>query len=152
MTDCTDGHEWSMGIDWAQKDSEKTCITILRKDTDDVITIMKILYGEVAEYFARLHNEHASLKRDFIGVHQISQDVISLAEEIRKACPQGKIEKRWVLEARARGFSMRMLCERRKADALIADTQEQEDGFCPACDAGVGHCNGPHKGNDEIPF
>ena len=23
------------------------------------------------------------------------------------------------------------------------------DWFCPACDAGAGHCNGPH---DEIPF
>ena len=30
--------------------------------------------------------------------------------------------------------------------------QEQEDEFCPACDAGVGHCIGPHKGSDEIPF
>ena len=106
------------------------------------------IHGDVID----LLEETAALKRDFTGVHQVSQDVISLAEEIRKTCPQGKIEKRWVLEARARGFSMRMLCERRKADALIADTQEQEDGFCPACDAGVGHCNGPHKGNDEIPF
>lgn len=24
-----------------------------------------------------------------------------------------------------------------------------EDVFCPACDAGVGHCNGPHKGTEE---
>lgn len=36
-------------------------------------------------------------------------------------------------------------------DALLT-TEEPEDGFCPACDAGVGHCNGPHKGSDEIEF
>ena len=28
--------------------------------------------------------------------------------------------------------------------------KEQEERFCPACDAGVGCCIGPHKGNDEI--
>lgn len=68
---------------------------------------------------AKLKAENEALKRDFAGVHQISQDVVSLAEEIRKTCPQDKIVKRWVLEARARGFRMRMLCERRKADALL---------------------------------
>ena len=76
--------------------------------------------------FAKLESENAELKRDFIGVHQLSQDVISLAEEIRKNRPQGKMVKRWVLEARARGFSKRMLCERREVDALLADTQESE--------------------------
>jgi len=29
---------------------------------------------------------------------------------------------------------------------------EQEDEFCPACDAGAGHCIGHHEDNDEIPF
>jgi len=135
MTDCTDGHDW--GFDGP--DLELECANYPCKET---ITIDQLL------------NKYAAFKRDFIGVHQISQDVIDLAEEIRKTCPQGKIVKRWVLEARARGFSMRMLCERREADALLADKQEQEDGFCPVCDAGVGHCTGPHthKGNDEIPF
>ena len=26
------------------------------------------------------------------------------------------------------------------------------DEFCPACDAGAGHCIGHHEDNDEIPF
>ena len=37
-------------------------------------------------------------------------------------------------------------------EAKIALETKQESEFCPACDAGVGHCNGPHKGSDEIPF
>ena len=36
--------------------------------------------------------------------------------------------------------------------ARLAHLLTAEDVFCPACDAGAGHCNGPHKGNDEIPF
>ena len=34
--------------------------------------------------------------------------------------------------------------------ALLADATEEQ--FCPACDAGVGHCNGPHNGSDKMPF
>ncbi len=33
---------------------------------------------------------------------------------------------------------------RLEASALLA-IEEQETEFCPACDAGVGHCNGPHN-------
>lgn len=36
-----------------------------------------------------------------------------------------------------------ILAEKLFDDALLADTQEE--GFCPACDAGVGPCIGPHK-------
>ena len=90
--------------------------------TDDYREVHK---QAIAEWIAQLEAKNAKFKRDFIGVHQLSQDVISLAEEIRKNCPQGKMIKRWVLEARARGFSKRMLCERREAEAL-ADTQESE--------------------------
>jgi len=40
------------------------------------------------------------------------------------------------------------LCE------LHADEEKNEpETFCPACDAGVGQCNGPHKGNaGEVPY
>lgn len=34
--------------------------------------------------------------------------------------------------------------------AMMADPEDEP--FCPACDAGVGPCNGPHRGNDEIPL
>ena len=92
-----------------------------------------LLLKAVSEERDKLEAENEALKRDFTGVHQISQDVIRLAEEIRKTCPQGKIVKRWVLEARARGFSMRMLCERRKADALL--TGEERDCHTAECTA-----------------
>lgn len=41
--------------------------------------------------------------------------------------------------------------EHNEIEVSLNETQ-QEDIFCPACDAGAGHCNGPHKGSDEIEF
>jgi hypothetical protein len=40
------------------------------------------------------------------------------------------------------------LCE------LHADEEKNEpEPFCPACEAGIGQCNGPHKGNaGEVPY
>jgi len=34
-----------------------------------------------------------------------------------------------------------------------AEEENESEPFCPACDAGVGQCNGPHKGTaGEIPY
>jgi len=37
--------------------------------------------------------------------------------------------------------------------ALRGEEKNEPETFCPACDAGVGQCNGPHKGNaGEVPY
>ncbi len=59
MSEC----KYYYGIDWVQKDGDKTCLTILRKE-DDVATIIEVLYGEAAEYVAARLNERAALKRE----------------------------------------------------------------------------------------
>ena len=57
-------YEYGIGVDWGQKEGDKTCVTINRIEKGGVITILSVIYGEVAEYIAKLHNEHDTLKRE----------------------------------------------------------------------------------------
>ena len=57
----------------------------------------------------------------------------------------------WELPTLANGFGWITRTDVQEAAELLALLEEQER-FCPACDAGAGHCNGPHKGSDEIGF
>ena len=43
---------WGMGVD---KSGGETCVSICRKDDVGIVTIMAVLYGDVAEYIADLY-------------------------------------------------------------------------------------------------
>ena len=59
----------------------------------------------------------------------------------------------WMLEEQDREQANQDAYERAlEEEQLQREYEKQEDEFCPACDAGTGHCIGPHKGSDEIPF
>ena len=50
-----------IGVDWAQKDGDKTCITFARREDDGTITMIGTLWGEAAEYVVQLEAENKRL-------------------------------------------------------------------------------------------
>ena len=56
--------EITIGVDWAQKDGDKTCVIFARRECDGSVVVLAELHGEAAEYVAQLEAENAKLKRE----------------------------------------------------------------------------------------
>lgn len=45
-----------------------------------------------------------------------------------------------------------ILVDQIRQELAAVENEDEQDPFCPHCDAGMGLCSGPHKGTDEIPY